>query len=410
MTGFDPLPGQQVDGYDLTGRRGTDYYAVFADIPDADRAVWERAQGYVDEIGDRMQGAWDAAEYPLDLARRLGELDLLNDGIDHPGLTPFSPLAAGLVNMEVSRGDGSLGTVIAVQGGLALRTLALFGSPAQQEKWLVPVARAEVLAAFALTEPDHGSDSVSLETIALRDGSDWVLRGAKKWIGNGASGGITFVWARIDDDGAPDHGAVRCFLVEQDRPGYTGTVITGKASLRGIHQAHIVLDDVRVPLDAVLPGTKSFKDASTVLYSTRSGVAWSALGHATACYEAALTYAQQRIQFGKPLAKFQMVQERLAQMLEELTAMQLYCRHLADLELSGGLRPTQASLAKYHNTRAARRIAASARDLLGGNGILLENGVMQHMADIEAIHTYEGTESIQALLIGRDITGMSAFA
>ncbi|TDN87526.1 acyl-CoA dehydrogenase family protein [Microbacterium sp. BK668] len=410
MSDFSARPGQTVESYDVTRRLGTDYYAVFDDIPAADRAVWERAQAFVDEVGERMRAAWDRAEYPLDLARRLGELDLLNDGIEHPDLTPFSPLAAGLVNMEVSRGDGSLGTVVAVQGGLALRTLALFGSPAQQEAWLGPIARAEVPAAFALTEPDHGSDSVSLETAARRDGDEWVLNGAKKWIGNGASGGVTFVWARVDDEGAAEHGAVRCFLVEQSSPGYTGTVIEGKGSLRGIHQAHIALDDVRVPLEAVLPGSRSFKDASTVLYSTRSGVAWSALGHATACYEAALSYSQQRVQFGKPLAKFQMVQERLAQMLEELTAMQLYCRHLADLELSGGLRPTQASLAKYHNTRAARRIAASARDLLGGNGILLENGVMQHMADIEAIHTYEGTESIQALLIGRDITGMSAFA
>jgi glutaryl-CoA dehydrogenase len=410
MTDFIARPGQIVDGYDVTQRLGTDYYAVFADIPDEDRAVWERAQAFVDEVGDRMQGAWDRAEYPLDIARRLGELDLLNDGVEHPGLTRFSPLAAGLVNMEVSRGDGSLGTVVAVQGGLALRTLALFGSPEQQETWLLPIARCEVPAAFALTEPDHGSDSVSLETVARRDGDEWVLDGAKKWIGNGASGGVTFVWARVDDEGSDTHGSVRCFLVEQSTPGYTGTVIEGKASLRAIHPAHIALDGVRVPLDAVLPGAKSFKDASTVLYSTRSGVAWSALGHATACYEAALSYSQQRVQFGKPLAKFQMVQERLAQMLEELTAMQLYCRHLADLELSGGLRPTQASLAKYHNTRAARRIAAYARDLLGGNGILLENGVMQHMADIEAIHTYEGTESIQALLIGRDITGMSAFA
>jgi glutaryl-CoA dehydrogenase len=408
--GAPSFPGEAVASYDLAGRLGTDYYAVFADIPESDRAVWERAQAFVDEVGDRMQDAWDRAEYPLDIARRLGELDLLGDGIDHPHVTYFSPLAAGLVNMEVSRGDGSLGTVIAVQGGLALRTLALFGSDAQQAQWLRRIARLEVPAAFALTEPDHGSDSVSLETVARRDGDGWVIRGAKKWIGNGASGGVTFVWARVDSPGDADHGAVRCFLVEQDRPGYTGTVITGKASLRGIHQAHIVLDDVRVPADAVLPGAKSFKDASTVLYSTRSGVAWSALGHATACYEAALTYAQQRRQFGKPLAKFQMVQERLSQMLAELTAMQLYCRHLADLELAGGLRPTQASLAKYHNTRAARRIAATARDLLGGNGILLENRVMQHMADIEAIHTYEGTESIQALLIGRDITGLSAFA
>lgn len=410
MSDFTPRPGQSVDRYDVTARLGTDYYQVFADIPDDDRAVWQRAQRYVDEVGAHMREAWDAATYPLDLAMRMGELDLFNDGIDHPDLIRFSPLAAGLVNMEVSRGDGSLGTVIAVQGGLALRTLALFGSAEQQSRWLIPVAKGRVPASFALTEPDHGSDSVSLETIARRDGEEWVIDGAKKWIGNGASGGITFVWARVDSPSDETHGAVRCFLVEQETPGYRGTVIAGKASLRGIHQAHIVLEEVRVPASAVLPGAKSFKDASTVLYSTRSGVAWSALGHATACYEAALSYSQQRMQFGKPLAKFQMVQERLAQMLEELTAMQLYCRHLADLEASGGLRPTQASLAKYHNTRAARRIAATARDLLGGNGILLENGVMQHMADIEAIHTYEGTESVQALLIGRDITGMSAFA
>ena len=407
----ESFPGESVASYDVAGRLGTDYYAVFDDISPDDRAVWERAQAYIDEVGPRMREAWDAAEYPLDIAARLGELDLLNDGIVHPDLTRFSPLAAGLVNMEVSRGDGSLGTVIAVQGGLALRTLALFGSDDQQRQWLRPIARGEAPDAFALTEPDHGSDSVSLETAARRgpDG-EWIIRGAKKWIGNGASGGVTFVWARIDDDGADDHGSVRCFLVEQSTPGYTGTVITGKGSLRGIHQAHITLDDVRLPPDAVLPGARSFRDASTVLYSTRSGVAWSALGHATACYEAALQYATQRTQFGKPLARFQMVQERLAQMLEELTGMQLFCRHLADLESSGGLRPTQASLAKYHNTRAARRIAATARDLLGGNGILLENGVVQHMADIEAIHTYEGTESVQALLIGRDITGVSAFA
>ena len=403
------FPGERVSGYDTTTRRDSDYYAVFADIPADDRAAWDRAKAYVDEVGPRMADAWDRGEYPLDIARRMGEMDLVVDGIDHPKLTRFSPLAAGLVNMEISRGDGSLGTVLAVQGGLALRTLALFGSDEQQERWLTALADGSVLGSFALTEPDHGSDSVSLETSARRDGDDWVIRGAKKWIGNGASGGITFVWARVDDADAAEHGAVRCFLVEQEAPGYTGTVIPGKGSLRGIHQAHIVLDDVRVPLDAALPGTRSFKDASTVLYATRSGVAWSALGHATACYEAALAYAMQRVQFGKPLAKFQMVQERLTHMLEDLTAMQLYCRRLADLETAGELRPTQASLAKFHNTRAARRIASTARDLLGGNGILLENGVIQHMADIEAIHTYEGTESVQALLLGRDITGMSAF-
>ncbi len=302
------FPGERVQSYRLRDRLDSDYYAVFSDIPATDRSAWDRAKAYVDEVAPAMAEAWDRAEYPLEAAQRLGEADLLTDGIDHPALTHLSPLAAGLVNMEVSRGDGSLGTILAVQGGLALRALALFGSQAQQKKWLTDLAGARVLGAFALTEPDHGSDSVSLETVARRDGEEWVIRGAKKWIGNGASGGITFVWARVDDAGAPEHGAVRCFLVPQETPGYTGTVIRGKGSLRGIHQAHIVLDDVRVPLDAVLPGAKSFKDASTVLFATRSGVAWSALGHATACYESALSYAQQRVQFGKPLAKFQLVQ------------------------------------------------------------------------------------------------------
>ena len=227
MTEFQSRPGERVAGYDVTTRRGTDYYAVFADIPAADRDAWERAQAYIDEVGTRMQAAWDTADYPLDIAMRAGELDLFNDGIVHPDLTRFSPLAAGLVNMEISRGDGSLGTVLAVQGGLALRTLALFGSDEQQARWLVPVARGEVAASFALTEPDHGSDSVSLETTARRDGDEWVIDGAKKWIGNGASGGITFVWARVDSSGDEHHGAVRCFLVEQTAPGYTGTVIAG---------------------------------------------------------------------------------------------------------------------------------------------------------------------------------------
>lgn len=408
---FTPRPGQQLESYDLAQPLDTDYYAVFADLSPEDRAAWDRARTFSTEIQPEIAGWWDRGEYNLDFARRMGELDLFTDGIQHEGLTSLSPLAAGLVNMEISRGDGSMGTILAVQGGLALRTLALFGSDAQKAAYLVPLARGEVLGSFALTEPDHGSDSVSLETRARREADGgWRIDGAKKWIGNGSSGGVTFVWARVESPGSDDDGAVRCFLVPQETPGYDGQPIRGKASLRAIHQALITLTDVRLPAEAVLPGANSFKDASVVLYSTRSGVAWSALGHATACYEAALQYSQQRVQFGKPLAKFQMVQERLAQMLEELTAMQLYCRHLADLETGGSLRPTQASLAKYHNTRAARRIASIARDLLGGNGILLEYGVMQHLADIEAIHTYEGTESVQALLIGRDITGMSAFA
>ena len=389
--------------YDISMPLDTDYYGVFADIPAADRAFWDRARGFAEETLDEVNEAWDKAEYPLHLARKLGELDLLTDGVVGPGLTPMSPLAAGLVNMEISRGDGSMGTVVAVQGGLALRSIALFGSAEQKERWLVPLARAEKLGAFALTEPDHGSDSVALETTARRDGDEWVITGEKKWIGNGSVGDVTVVWARDDD------GDVRGFLVEQDNPGYHATTITGKGSLRAIHQARIVLEGARVPLDAVLPGTRTFKDASVVLFATRLGVAWSALGHATAVFEAALNYSTRRIQFGKPLAGFQLVQERLTMMLSQLTSMQLHCLRLAALDDAGTLRPIQASLAKYHNTKAAREIAAMARDMLGGNGILLENHVIRHLADIESLHTYEGTESVQSLLIGRDLTGLSAF-
>ena len=382
----------------------TDYYTVFRDVPDADRLFWKRARAFAEDTLDEVNEAWDRAEYPVHLARRLGELDLLTDGVVGPGLTPMSPLAAGLVNMEISRGDGSMGTVIAVQGGLALRSIAYFGSDEQKARWLVPLARGEKLGAFALTEPAHGSDSVGLETTAVRDGDSWVLNGEKKWIGNGSVGDVTVVWARTEE------GAVRGFLVEQDTPGYRGETIRGKASLRAIHQAHITLTDVRVPRDAVLPTSESFKSASTVLLATRLGVAWAALGHATAMFEASLTYARHRVQFGRTLASFQLVQERLTRMLATLTTMQLTCRHLADLDQAGALTPTQAALAKYNNTRGARELAAIARDLLGGNGILLENHVIRHMADIESLHTYEGTESIQALLIGRDLTGVSAFS
>ncbi|TFB71017.1 acyl-CoA dehydrogenase family protein [Cryobacterium sp. Hz9] len=389
--------------YDVSAPLDTDYYGVFADVPAADRAFWSRARSFAVETLDELSAAWDKAEYPLHLARRLGELDLLTDGVTGPGLTPMSPLAAGLVNMEISRGDGSMGTVVAVQGGLALRSIAMFGSDEQKATWLVPLARADKLGAFALTEPDHGSDSVALETTAHRDGDEWVINGEKKWIGNGSVGDVTVVWARDDD------GNVRGFLVDQSLPGYHGETMLGKGSLRAVHQARITLTDVRIPLDAVLPGTHTFKDTAVVLFATRLGVAWSALGHATAVFEAALNYSQQRVQFGKPIAGFQIVQERLTLMLSELTSMQLHCMRLAELDAAGTLRPIQASLAKFHNTRAARTLASLARDMLGGNGILLENHVIRHLADIESIHTYEGTESIQSLLIGRDLTGVSAF-
>ncbi|MFC0672517.1 acyl-CoA dehydrogenase family protein [Brachybacterium hainanense] len=387
-----------------------DHYSLFQDVTGSELEAWAAARAIAADVQPIIDDAWDRAEYPTHLIGRLGELDLLVDGLDVPGHRVLSPLGAGLVNMELSRIDGSVGTMVGVQGGLALRSIMLLGSEQQKQRWAEPLVTGAELGAFALTEPDHGSDSVSLETTARRDGDQWVLSGQKRWIGNGAGGQVSVVWARVEDpsDEALD-GQVGGFLVRQDLPGYRAEVIRGKVSLRAIHQAHITLDEVRVDLTDRLPGARSFKDTSRVLFATRAGVAWGALGHGIACYEAALEHATTRIQFGRPLAKAQHVQVRLADMLGTLTAMQLTCVRLAELEASGRIRPEQASLAKVQNTRGARAIAANARDLLGGSGILLENQVIRHLADVEALHTYEGTDTMQSLIVGRSVTGTSAF-
>lgn len=391
--------------YELWGEADVDPAGLFEDIDAADREYWDRARKFgLDEVRPVIDEYWNNSDYPLGLATRLGELDLLRDGLTLEGYPEMSVLAAGLVNMELSRADGSVGTIAAVQAGLALRSIVYCGSPEQIEQWAPKLATAEVLGAFALTEPTHGSDSVSLETRATKVEGGYRINGEKKWIGNGSTGGITIVWARDEAD------KVRGFIVQQEWEGYTGTTIEGKLSLRAIWQAHIRMENVFVPDSHVLPGANSFKDTAKVLFATRLGVAWSAVGHATACYETAVQYAAQRIQFGRPLAASQIVQERLARMHSELATMQLMVMQATKREEAGTLSPVQASLAKFTCTRIARTIASNARDLLGGNGILLKNRVARHIADIEAIHTYEGTETVQALIIGRSITGISAFA
>ncbi len=318
-----------------------------------------------------------------------------------PGMSPFT---LGLVHMELHRGDGSLGTFLGVQAGLAMKSIAMLGSEEQKERWLPAMARLAVIGAFALTEPQHGSHSVALETTARRDGDDWIIDGDKRWIGNGSIADVVVVWARSEEDGQ-----VKGFLVETETDGYHAATMTGKAAARAIWQAEIHLDSVRVPESNRLPHAKSFKDAGRVLVSTRSTCAWGALGHAVAAYDIALTYAKRREQFGRPLCSFQIVQDRLVKMLAEVTGMQLYCMQLGRLAQSGGLSDTIAGLAKLNNTRKARFVIAEARDLLGGNGLLLENHVIRHMSDIEVIHTYEGTETMQTLIVGRDITGVGAF-
>jgi glutaryl-CoA dehydrogenase len=383
----------------------TDYFQVREQFT---HEQWERfmtTRRFVDEeVLPAINEYWEAAELPWPLMRRLADLGLYGEDIVGHGCPGMSPLARGLVNMELHRGDGSLGTFLGVQSGLAMKSIDLLGSEEQKQRWLPAMARLDAIGAFALTEPAHGSDSVALETTARRRPGGWVLDGAKRWIGNGSIADVVVVWARSEEDGQ-----VKGFLVETDTPGFAAETISGKGAARAIWQAEIELDGARVPDGARLPGANTFKDAGQVLVSTRSTCAWAALGHAVAAYDAALTYSKERVQFGKPLCSFQLVQERLVRMLSEITGMQLYCMQLARLEEAGQLTDTIAGLAKYNNSRKARTVIADARDMLGGNGVLLSNHVIRHMGDIEVIHTYEGTEAMQALIVGRDITGIGAF-
>ena len=405
MTATSPTASARPVYTDIGKALGTDYFLLKADLTAEERDYLERTRRFVhDEVLPQINDFWERAEVPLELCRRLGELGLIGDGLEGYGCPPMSSTAAGLIAMELNRGDGSIGTFCGVQGGLAMRSIHMHGSEEQKQRWLPEMARCEKLGAFALTEPGHGSDSVSLETEARRDGDEYVINGAKRWIGNGSMADVVVLWARDTEDMQ-----VKGFLIEKGTPGYDGRPIPGKGALRALWQADIDLTDVRVPAENRLPGANSFADTAKVLKATRASCAWSALGHAVAGYDAALNYATQRTQFGKPLARFQIVQEKLVRMLTEITAMQLYCQRIGHLDDTDAMSDTIAALGKLNNTVKAREVLAEARNLLGGNGILLENHVIRHFTDIEAIYTFEGTETIQTLIVGRDITGLSAF-
>ncbi|SDR78502.1 acyl-CoA dehydrogenase family protein [Corynebacterium timonense] len=381
----------------------TDYYQVFADVDGADLEWWARTRDFCAWARPHINDAWEKAEYNIAAVEEAARRGLVRDGIDIEGEPAMSIRANRLMAMEFARCDASTATAVIVQAGLAMQSINLCGSEEQKKEFLGPMSRMEIRGAFALTEPDHGSDSIGLETSATREGDEWVINGEKKWIGHGSVGHIAIVWARMDD------GEVGGFIVDQDSPGYDAETITGKASLRGIPQAHIRLRDVRVPDSRRLPGANSFRDTARILGGTRIGVAWTALGIAIDCYEKALAYASERVQFGRPLIKNQIIQQRLADMLMDVTSVALHCRRLLELEESGELSEKQAALAKVYSTRAARRVAANARDMFGGVGILLENDVMRHMVDLESLHTYEGTDTIQSLIVGKTITGVSAY-
>jgi glutaryl-CoA dehydrogenase len=396
---------------DFAEALGTDLYLLEDRLTDEDRAVRDKVRAFTDaEIIPIINDYWDTAQFPFELVPKLATLGIVGSTIEGYGCPGLSRLAAGLVAAEVARGDGSINTFLGVHSGLAMGSIAMLGSEEQKQRWLPPMARLEAVGAFALTEPDHGSDSVALETSARREGDTWVLNGRKRWIGNASFADVVIVWARDEQDSQ-----VKGFVVEKQDDGshpdgYETELITGKMGKRAVWQPDVQLRDVRVPAANRLEGANSFKDVNTVLTATRGGAAWECLGHAVAAYEAAVRYAGERHQFGKPIASFQLVQSALAGMLAEITAMQLICFRVAELQAQGRLTGPMASMAKMHNARKARAVCAEARDVLGGNGLLIEYHVARHLTDMEVVHTYEGTDSIQSLILGREITGISAFA
>ena len=382
-----------------------DYYLLDETLSEQEREIRDRVRAFADrEVLPIINDYWEKAEFPFELVPKLAELRVAGTTIEGYDCPAMSHLGAGLVSRELARADGSVNTFFGVHSGLAMGAIDMLGSEEQRREWLPSMAKLERIGAFGLTEPEHGSDSVSLETTARRDGGEYVLNGAKRWIGNASIADVTIIWARDDE------GNVGAYLVPKGTAGFDpGTVITGKIGKRAVWQAEIALIDVRIPLDYKLVHANGFDDATRVLNQTRGAAAWECVGHAMACLEAAVSYAAERSQFGRPIAGFQLVQAKLATMQAATTAMQLVCFRLAQLQESGAMTGPMASLAKLHNVRNAKLVCSEARDVLGGNGLLLDYHVARHLTDIEIVDTYEGTDTIQSLIIGRDLTGISAF-
>lgn len=388
----------------------SDYFLLDEELTDSETALRDRIRAYVDsDILPIINGYWERAEFPHELRPGLAGLGIIGGTITGHGCPGLSRKAMGIVSREIARGDGSVNTYIGVHSSLCMGSIAMLGSEEQQQRWLPDMATLERTGAFALTEPDHGSDSVALETSARRDGDDWILTGHKRWIGNGDAADVVVIFARDEADGH-----VKGFVMEKDDDGahpkgYRPTVITGKMGKRAILQSDIVIEDLRIPGANRLANCHSFRDVSTVLTATRGGAAWEAVGHAMAAYEIAAAYAGDRVQFGRPIASFQLVQHKLANMLAELTAMQLMCTRMAELADTGRLTGPMASMVKMSTAQKAKWICSEARDMLAGNGVLLERHIARHLTDMDIVSTYEGTDSVQSLLVGRDITGISAF-
>jgi glutaryl-CoA dehydrogenase len=387
-------------------RRPVDLINASRLLSDEEKGVRDLVREFVDrEVIPTAADHWDRAEFPFDLLPGLGELGLIGGTLSEEyGCAGWNNVAYGLAIAELARGSGSLATFLHVQSGLAMTAIHELGSEEQKQRWLPPMAQCEKIGCFGLTEPEAGSDPGSLSTTAVEKDGGYVLSGEKKWIGNASFSDVAVIWARTSE------GRISGFLIESDNPGFNADVLPRKASQRAAWQTHITLEDCHVPESARLPKADGLGSTLSVLTHSRYGVGWDGLGQASDCYETALAYAKEREQFGQPIASFQLVQQKLVEMVNEISLSQLLSIHVGRLKDAGELDPATVSMFKMNNVAKARRIAALARDVLGGNGILLDYRVMEHMADIEGVYTYEGTDDVNTLIVGQAITGHRAFS
>ena len=372
-------------------------------LSDQELAVRDAVRTFVREQILPSVGDWfEASEFPREVGKGLAELGLLGMHLEGYGCAGASAVEYGLACMELEAGDSGFRSFVSVQGSLSMFPIRRYGSEEQRERYLPAMARGEVIGCFGLTEPDVGSDPGRMRTHARRDGSDWVISGTKMWITNGGIADLAVIWARTDE-------GIRGFLVPTETPGFHAKDIHRKLSLRASVTSELVLDEVRLPEDAMLPEAQGLKAPLSCLSEARYGIVWGAMGAARACYESALEFAKSRVQWGKPIAAFQLTQQKLANMALELSKGTLLALHLGRMKDDGRLRPEHVSLGKLNNVREALTIAREARSILGASGITLEYPVIRHMNNLESVLTYEGTSEIHTLVIGQAITGERAF-
>ena len=381
-----------------------DYLAIDGLLDDEERAIRDTVRQFVrDNVLDEVGDWFEKGIFPREIFQELAKLGLLGMHLAGYGLPGASSVAYGLTCLELEAGDAGVRSAVSVQGSLAMFPIWKFGSEEQKERWLPPMHTGEAIGCFGLTEPDAGSDPGSMRTHARRDGSDWVLNGAKMWITNGTIADLAIVWARTDQ------GAIHGFIVERDMRGFSAPEIHKKLSLRASVTSELVLQDVRVPEENRLPEVSTLRGPLSCLNEARFGIVFGAVGSGRACFEAALEYAKERIVFGKPIAGYQLTQQKLAEMALELNRGFLVALHLGRMKDAGTLRPEHVSLGKMGNVRGAMDVARSARTILGANGVTLEYPVIRHVNNLESVLTYEGTHEVHTLVVGQALTGENAF-